>query len=111
MYKCWTRYGKSFIKPDIVEQHLKLFMRTEKNIESKNSKEHIWVLVPLFTISQNEGLPILMEGSHHNSKDQKPFSTVVKPGQALMFDARIKTEDPSSCGGVVFARRFDVTGM
>ena len=86
-------------------------MRTQKNIESRNVEEHMWILVPLITVSQDEGLPILMEGSHHHPKTEKPFSTTVQPGQALMFDARLKTQDPNAGGGVFYVRRYDMTGM
>lgn len=111
MDKCWERYGKKGLKPKMVAQHLSLFMRTQKNLESRDVEEHIWILVPLFTVSQYNGLPILMEGTHHNPKGQNPktYHPIVEPGSALMFDARIQTCDPYAGGGVVFARAYDVT--
>ena len=94
----------------MVEQHLHLFMRTQKNNESPDVEEHIWVLVPLVTVSQLQGLPTLMEGSHHNSnaENYRPYAPIIQPGSALMFDARLKTWDPNFGGGVVFARAYDV---
>lgn len=113
MYKCWERYGKKWLNPGIVEQHLNLFVTTQKEIESHGVKEHIWVLVPLIPVSQYQGLPTLMEGTHRKAKTQinKPYDPLVQPGQALMFDARLETRDPIVGGGVVFARAYDVTNM
>lgn len=113
MDKCWERYGKKWLKPKIVEQHLNLFMKTKNIMESQDVEEHIWVLVPLVTISQHQGLLTLMEGSHRNieRESNKPYDPIVHPGQALMFDARLRTLDPIAGGGVVFARAYDVTGM
>lgn len=110
MNKCWERYGKQWLKPKIVAQHLSLFMRTQKNLEKQDVENHIWVLVPLFTVSEHEGLPILMEGSHLNPERQnhRPYHPVVQPGHALMFDARIQMYDPNAGGGVVFARAYDM---
>ena len=108
MYKCWERYGNKRLKPKMVEQHLNLFMRTQKNNESPDEEEHIWVLVPLVTVSQHQGLPTLMEGSHRKAENYRPYNPIVQPGSALMFDARLKTCDRNAGGGVVFARAYDV---
>ena len=111
MEKCWERYGKKWLKPKKITDGLCLFMRKEKKIYLQDDKEYLWVLVPLFTVSEHEGLPILMEGSHLNSKDQndKAYHPTVHPGQALMYDARIARCDSRAGGGVVFALAYDPT--
>lgn len=113
MDKCWERYGKKWLKPEIIARNLTLFMRTQKSDKLLDVEEHIWVLIPLITVSQYEGLPILMEASHRDGKhkENKPYYPIVQPGQALMFDARLRTHDPNAGGGVVFAMVYDVTGM
>ena len=114
MYKCWERYGKKALKPKMVEQDLRLFINARNVIETKNDKEHIMVVIPFIKISQLDGLPALMEGSHREKNKgapNKPYFPTVKPGQALMFDARLTSRIPKPGGGVVLARIYDVTGM
>ena len=55
-----------------------------------------------------------MEGSHRK-KDKgaknTPYNPIIKPGQALMFDARLTSLIPQAGGGVLLGRVYDVTGM
>lgn len=110
MYKCWERYGKRFLKPKSVESHLNLFMKTETPNERPDIEEIIWVLIPLTTMSKQQGLPTLLEGSHSSadSANNKPYEPTLQPGSALMFDARLKARVPNAGGGVVFARACHV---
>ena len=115
MYKCWERYGKKFLKPKIVEQDLRLFVNTRTIIETSDDEEHIMVFVPLIRVSHHEGLPTLIEASHRNRNEEnaqnKGYSPTLQPGQALMFNARLKSRIPKAGGGVLLARVYDVTGM
>ena len=114
MYKCWERYGKKWMKPKIVEQDIRVFVRNQKVVETNDDEEHMMIFIPFIKISQHEGLPILMEGSHRKrNKDVKPktYSPVIQPGQALMFDARLTCRIPQAGGGVLLGRVYDVTGM
>ena len=54
-----------------------------------------------------------MESSHRSLRvgHDKPYLPTVQPGQALMFDARLRTHDPSEGGVVVFARAYDMTEL
>lgn len=111
MYKCWERYGKKTVKPKIVEQDLMVFLRTQKRTAFSNDKFHIVVMVPLTTVSQHEGLPTLMEGSHRekNVTSNKSCDLIVQPGQALMFDTRLAAHIPEAGGGVLVATIYDMT--
>ena len=114
MYKCWERYGKKFAKPKIVKQDLMLFVRSQDRIAFSGAEEHVLVLVPLIMVSQHNGLPTLMEGSHRRSNqgpNGKPYDFVVHPGHALMHDARLTAHIPSTAGGVLVATIYDMTGM
>ena len=113
MDKCWERYGKKWLKPKLVAQQLTLFMKTPGVVKAQSDDEHVWVIVPIVTVSQDQGLATLMEGSHLKPKDpdNKAYNPTVQPGHALMFDARLEARNPSTGGGVVFIRGYDVTGM
>ena len=112
MDKCWERYGKKMLKPNIVQQDLMIFVRTQNTIESRSVKQYVVVLTPLVVISQHEGLPTLMEGSHrkNNLNSNKSYDTNIQPGHALMFDGRLKILMPPTGGGVMLARVYDLTG-
>ena len=114
MYKCWERYGKKWLKPRIVEHDLRVFVNSQHIVETSDDEEHIMVLIPFMKVSQHEGLPTLMEGSHRK-KDKgaknTPYNPIIKPGQALMFDARLTSLIPQAGGGVLLGRVYDVTGM
>ena len=115
MYKCWERYGKKSLKPKLVEQDLRLFVNTETIIETFDDVQHIMVFIPLIWLSHHEGLPTLIEASHRNkNKDNtqnKGFSPTLWPGQALMFNAQLKSRLPKAGGGVLLTRVYDVTGL
>ena len=115
MYKCWERYGKKFIDPDVVEEDLRVFVNTRTIIETTDDKKHIMVFIPLIRVSNDEGLPTLIEASHRNKKTDGEqniaYSPILQPGQALMFDARLKSRIPKAGGGVLLARIYDLTGM
>ena len=74
--------------------------------------EHIWVLVPLQQIEPEEGFTLMTASHRHlmNGNDD-PYRPTILPGQALMFDARLRTKGPTVGGGVVFARAYDMTGL
>ena len=54
-----------------------------------------------------------MEGSHRPDWDQqdRPWRPVLKPGSALMFNARLRTITPDTSGDVIFARGYDLTNI
>ena len=113
MYKCWEQYGNKDLKPNILGEDLRLFVNTRTVIETSGDREHIIVIIPLIKVTQNEGLPALMEGSHRvkdKGAENKPYFPVVWPGQALMFHARLKSRLPKPGGGVLVARIYDMTG-
>ena len=113
MWKCWERYGKKSLKPKIVEQDLRLFLRTQNAIKTSSVKEYVMVFIPFINVSQHEGLPTLMEGSHRNKNGgkNKSYDPIVQPGHALMFDARLIARIPPAGGGALLARVYDVTGL
>ena len=88
-------------------------MRTKEVVETLDTHQYIWILVPLISVSQAQGLPILLERSHRDAKpeDIKCCYLVIPPGHALMFDARLRTRIPVEGGGVVFATAYDMTGI
>lgn len=110
MEKCWECYGKKWLQPERIAQSLSVFTRSSKIIESQDDKEYVWILVPLFTVSEQNGLPTLMKGSHLNPNGQnhRPYHPIVQPGHALMFENRIRTCEPTAGGGVVFATGYDM---
>ena len=112
VWRCWERYGKKHITPRKMEQQLYLFRPKWKNISPYTAPEYLWVLVPLTTLSPQQNIT-LMESSHRKLKNgpDKPYNPEVKPGQALMVHAGLRTEKPKEGGGVVFARVYDVTGL
>ena len=111
MWKCWERYGKKHIEPEIVEQHLYL-LRPKANGSDNPAEidEHIWILIPLIPMLPQQSLT-LMQSSHRSLKlgYDKPYTPSVQPGQALMYDARLRTRDPAEGGVVVYARSYDMT--
>ena len=97
------------MKPKRVEQHLDLFSFCEERTINQYFKEHVWIWIPLIPISRNQGLPTFMEGSHRNTEDiDRPYNPTIKPGYALMFDARLRSTIPKTGGGVIFARAYEV---
>ena len=97
------------MNPEIVEQHLDLFPFSEERTIKQYPTERIWIWTPLIPISRHQGLPTFMEGSHRNPENRdRPYDPVIKPGYALMFDARLRTRIPKAGGGVIFARAYDV---
>ena len=108
---CWERYGKKWMKPERVEQHLDVFAFSGGCSVKNSSHEHIWIWVPLFPTSKNQGLSTFMEGSHRNKGDKadRLYDPVLQPGFALMFDARLRSNVPKVGGDVVLARAYYVT--
>ena len=113
MWKCWERYGNKSMKPKIMEEDFRLFLNTQNIIETSSVKRYVIVFIPFITVSQREGLPSLMGGSHRKDKgvEEKPYDPVVQPGQALIFSARLKIRFAPIGGGALLARVYDVTDM
>ncbi|KAM0801851.1 hypothetical protein BDR22DRAFT_888300 [Usnea florida] len=113
MWKCWERYGKKSMEPKVLKEHFRVFLNTKNIIETSSVKHYVLVFIPLITMSQREGLPSLMGGSHRQDAgvEHKPFGLVLQPGQALMFNARLKTRQTGIGGGTLLVRVYDVTGM
>ena len=107
---CWERYGKRWMNPEMIEQHLDLFSFSKGGVVNQHDKEHIWIWVPLIPVSRNQGLPSFMEGTHRHTdiKADRPYDPILKPGSAFMFDARLRTKVPAAGGGVLLARAYDV---
>ena len=116
MWKCWERYGKTHIKPKIVEQHLVLFRPTQQRnttvLEAPSVEKYIWIMAPLNTLHPQLGFT-LMESSHRSLKNgpDKPYSPEVLPGQALMFNTQLRKSNPTIGGAVVWARLYDMRGL
>ena len=95
----------------MVEQHLYLFRpKTQGSDNPPEDEQHIWILIPLVPMSPKQCLT-LMESSHRSAMGDynKPHNPTVKRGQALMYDARLRTRDSAEFGVVVFARSYDMT--
>ena len=55
-------------------------------------------------------MSIMLEGTHRNANLENPKTYVayLDEGQALMFDVRLRIQDPKTGGGVVFAMLCDM---
>lgn len=84
-----------------------LFRKTSLALQRQIVEGLIYVLVPVTILTENLGLPTLMEGTHRNAPPDKPYNPVLLPGQALMFDARLETSPSIYGGGVALAILFD----
>ena len=112
MWRCWERYGKKHIRPKLIEERLTLLSQFQSDLPPLEVGENIWVMIPLVTISPEHNFT-LMESSHRKLKNapDKPYSPTVLPGQALMFNAGLRTGKPKRIGAVAFIRVYDVTGL
>ena len=101
------------MKPKIVGEDYRIFSNTKNVIETSSAKQCVMVFIPFTTMSQQEGLPSLMGGSHREGTgvECKPYDIVVQPGQALMFNARLTIRLGPVGGGALLARIYDVTNM
>ena len=109
---CWERFGKKWLKPDLLFQELQLFSRFPHTLTTRDVTEHMIICVPLFTIEKNYGLPTLMAGTHRDILQDIPYDLVVQRGHALMFDTRLqRRRNKDTDGGVVLVRRYDITGL
>lgn len=113
MPRCFEAYGQKYMNPKKIEQHHDVFTFGRGDTVQSSPDEHIWIWAPLVPISQNQGLPTFMEGSHHDADDKidRPYCPILQPGSALMFDARIRTSIPNAGGGVIFAQAYDVASF
>ena len=105
----WERCGKSGMKPETSDECILVFNFGLTGPVLSSLHEMVWLWVPLIPVSQNQGLPTFIEGSHRwIDEASNSYNPVLRPGSALMFDGRLRTTAPSTGGGVVFARAYDI---
>ena len=93
MFRCWERYGNKRKKPEIVEEHLDLFPFSKVERIMPHPTERIRIWAPLIPISQNQGLPTFMEGSHRKAEPRNTqYNPVIKSG--CMFEGRLRSTIP-----------------
>ena len=104
-------YSKKHTKPKLLGQHIGIFaFSDDQGFAMDFDHEHIWVWIALVPVSQNQGMPNFIEGTHRRRGDRVgvPLVPFLWTGCAIIFDARIRMVKPHTGGGVVFARTYCV---